>query len=250
MSRVTFPLVINGFTISADYEQEDMETIFLPLLRKLSEFQKEKKRRLLVFLAAPPAVGKSTLASVLAHLSRADEQLCEIQDIGLDGFYYPQRYLDSHTMLKDGIRIPLRDVKGCPETFDIKKLTEALRIIRDQDITWPVYDRNLHDVFEDQIQISKDILLLEGNWLLLQEEGWKELKQFCDYSIFIQAEEDMLKQRLIERKIQGGLSRSEAIAFYERSDGRNVSRVLQHSMQADLTLRLSQDMRFCKEEIK
>ena len=89
MSRVTFPLVINGFTISADYEQEDMETIFLPLLRKLSEFQKEKKRRLLVFLAAPPAVGKSTLASVLAHLSRADEQLCEIQDIGLDGFHYP-----------------------------------------------------------------------------------------------------------------------------------------------------------------
>ena len=84
MSRVTFPLVINGFTISADYEQEDMETIFLPLLRKLSEFQKEKKRRLLVFLAAPPAVGKSTLASVLAHLSRVDEQLCEIQDIGLD----------------------------------------------------------------------------------------------------------------------------------------------------------------------
>ena len=45
MIRVTFPLVINGFTISADYEQEDMETIFLPLLRKLSEFQKEKKRR-------------------------------------------------------------------------------------------------------------------------------------------------------------------------------------------------------------
>ena len=65
MSRVTYPLVINGFTISADYEQEDVETIFLPLLRKLSEFQKEKKRRLLVFLAAPPAVGKSTLASVL-----------------------------------------------------------------------------------------------------------------------------------------------------------------------------------------
>ena len=52
MSRVTYPLVINGFTISADYEQEDVEMIFLPLLRKLSEFQKEKKRRLLVFLAA------------------------------------------------------------------------------------------------------------------------------------------------------------------------------------------------------
>lgn len=47
MSRVTYPLVINGFTVSADYEQEDIETIFLPLLRKLSDLQKEKKRRLL-----------------------------------------------------------------------------------------------------------------------------------------------------------------------------------------------------------
>ena len=250
MSRITYPLLINGFTVSANYEQEDIETIFFPLLRKLSDLQKEKKRRILVFLAAPPAVGKSTLASVLAHLSKTAEQLCEIQDIGLDGFHYPQRYLDSHSMIKDGIEIPLRDVKGCPETFDIKKLTEALRIIRDQNITWPVYDRNLHDVVENQIQISKDILLLEGNWLLLQEEGWKELKQFCDYSIFITAEEDMLKQRLIERKIQGGLSHSEASEFYERSDGRNVSRVLKHSMQADLILRMSKDMRFCKEEIK
>lgn len=250
MSRITYPLLINGFTVSANYEQEDIETIFFPLLRKLSDLQKEKKRWILVFLAAPPAVGKSTLASVLAHLSKTDEQLCEIQDIGLDGFHYPQRYLDSHSMIKDGIEIPLRDVKGCPETFDIKKLTEALRIIRDQNITWPVYDRNLHDVVENQIQISKDILLLEGNWLLLQEEGWKELKQFCDYSIFITAEEDMLKQRLIERKIQGGLSHSEASEFYERSDGRNVSRVLKHSMQADLILRMSKDMRFCKEEIK
>ena len=250
MSRITYPLLINGFTVSANYEQEDIETIFFPLLRKLSDLQKEKKRRILVFLAAPPAVGKSTLARVLAHLSKTDEQLCEIQDIGLDGFHYPQRYLDSHSMIKDGIEIPLRDVKGCPETFDIKKLTEALRIIRDQNITWPVYDRNLHDVVENQIQISKDILLLEGNWLLLQEEGWKELKQFCDYSIFITAEEDMLKQRLIERKIQGGLSHSEASEFYERSDGRNVSRVLKHSMQADLILRMSKDMRFCKEEIK
>ena len=60
----------------------------------------------------------------------------------------------------------------------------------------------------------------------------------------------MLKQRLIERKIQGGLSHSEASEFYERSDGRNVSRVLKHSMQADLILRMSKDMRFCKEEIK
>ncbi|EFP62841.1 fructose transport system kinase domain protein [Erysipelotrichaceae bacterium 3_1_53] len=85
---------------------------------------------------------------------------------------------------------------------------------------------------------------------MLQEEGWKQLKQFCDYSIFIKAEEDMLKERLIERKIKGGLTRRKAEEFYEHSDGRNVQRVLQYSMPADLTLRLSKDLKFCKEETK
>ena len=59
-------------------------------------------------------------------------------------------------------------LKVVRETFDIKKLTEALRIIRDQDITWPVYDRNLHDVFEDSdSDIQGYTASLEGNWLLL-----------------------------------------------------------------------------------
>ncbi len=52
---------INGLSVSVSWSQEELDTVFLPLLRHLVWMQKEKKDRLLVFLSAPPALGKSTL---------------------------------------------------------------------------------------------------------------------------------------------------------------------------------------------
>ena len=36
----------------------------------------------------------------------------------------------------------------------------------------------------------------------------------------------MLKERLISRKEKGGLTREEAVAWYQNSDSKNVTRVL------------------------
>ena len=64
-----------------------------------------------------------------------------------------------------------------------------------------VYDRNIHDVVEDAIKLEKEIILLEGNWLLLDEEPWTVFrKKWADDTIFILAEEKMLKERLIQAK--------------------------------------------------
>ena len=92
-----------------------------------------------------------------------------------------------------------------------------------------IYDRNLHDVVEDQIKVTKDIILIEGNWLLLKQEPWKSMQQYADYKILILAEEEMLKERLISRKEKGGLTREEAVAWYQNSDSKNVTRVLKDS---------------------
>ena len=50
----------------------------------------------------------------------------------------------------------------------------------------------------------------------------------ADYRIFIGAEESELRERLISRKAKGGITREAAEAHYERSDGPNVRRVLEH----------------------
>ena len=124
-------------------------------------------------------------------------------------------------------KVPMKQVKGCPETYDTeKKLRQKLEKIKIEDILWPIYDRNLHDVVEDQIKVTKDIILIEGNWLLLKQEPWKSMQQYADYKILILAEEEMLKERLISRKEKGGLTREEAVAWYQNSDSKNVTRVL------------------------
>jgi pantothenate kinase len=235
---ISYKFLVNSLEVNANYYEEDIENIFKPLIRKLTNMKKIKPGRLLVYLAASPGVGKSTLASFLEFLSKESEDVQEIQAVGLDGFHFPQEFIKNNVAIVEGREVPMAEVKGCPETFDLDKLKLKIRALKNENVKWPIYDRSLHDVVEDQILITKDIVLIEGNWLLLKEKGWSELKNYCDFSIFIKAEESMLKDRLIQRKIKGGLSEEAAVNFYLKSDSRNIRRALNNSLEADLQLEL------------
>ena len=58
-------VTINGIEVTAYYSDREIQTIFVPLLEKLTEMQKNRGRRILAMLAAPPGAGKSTLLSFL-----------------------------------------------------------------------------------------------------------------------------------------------------------------------------------------
>ena len=231
-----FNFKVNGFDMKASYFKRTIDEIFIPVLRKWTEMNKSKDQRFIIFLAAPPAVGKTTVSLFLEYLSKNIEGIEEIQAIGLDGFHFHKDYIMSHSINIQGKETPMSDIKGCLETFDIDKLKVKLEELRKNDIKWPIYDRNIHDVVEDSIFVDKKIVLIEGNWLLTDEEKWTNLKEFYNYSIFIYADEELLKQRLIQRKMKGGLSYEEALRFYEKSDSVNVRRVLKNHLPADLEL--------------
>lgn len=108
-------------------------------------------------------------------------------------------------------------------------------------IEWPIYDRKLHDVGSERLRVDADIVLVEGNWLLLDEPGWRDLKQMADLSIFIEAREVVLEPRLIQRKMMGGLSKEAAVAFYKNSDQKNVKRVLEHHSEPDIYWRMQKE---------
>lgn len=234
-----FQLTVNGFDFRASYPDETVKNVLLPLLRKLTDMHKAQKRRIIALLAAPPGTGKSTLAAVLEELSRQDESLVPVQALGMDGFHRHQDYLLSHTVLKDGEEIPMAKIKGMPETFDADKLRRTLLAARDGKVLWPVYDRRIHDVVEDAMEADAPILIVEGNWLLLDKPEWSGLP--CDMSIFVGAEESQLRERLIMRKMRGGLTREEAEAFYARTDGPNVRLCMAESRPANLRLALGED---------
>lgn len=233
---------INGIIVNAVYSDTTVSEVFIPLLRLLAQLHNEKQRRLLVMLAAPPAAGKSTLVSFLEHLARSVIPEKRVQAIGMDGFHHRQSYLLMHTVEVDGESIPMTSIKGAPVTFDLDALRQKIAEVTESNICcWPHYDRQLHDPVDDAITIDADIVLLEGNYILLDADGWRDLSRFADYTISLSADEEMLRRRLIRRKMKTGISQEDAERFAASSDMRNVRLCLQKTMPADLELTILSD---------
>ena len=238
----TYDVNINGIDVNAIYSDETINNIFIPLLKRLTEMQKKKGKRILVMLAAPPGAGKSTLVSFFEQLSKESDDLCDVQAIGMDGFHRRQEYLLRHTTERDGVTVKMVDIKGAPITFDLEKLIAAIRRVADgENCGWPSYDRHLHNPVEDTYFVESDIVILEGNYLLLDEDGWRDLRKYADYTIRVMADEGFLRDRLIDRKIKSGNSEEKAIHFVDYSDMANVRICLEKSLPADMMLKVKED---------
>ena len=241
-----YDMVINGLPQRVKYNEDTVNQLFLPLLRKLTQIQRQKQRKIMAFLAAPPATGKSTLLQFLEQLSKTQDDMQAIQSLGMDGFHYPNAYLDSHTIERDGETITLRSIKGAPETFDVAGLRAKIQEAKQEKSFWPVYDRKIHNPIPGVLEVNGDILLVEGNWLLLDEPQWRDLRELADYTLSIKATPELLQERLIQRKIQGGLSKADAVKFYETSDRLNIERILNHTLPADEQWQMMDDGDFIR----
>ncbi len=239
MKMMEHSVVINGIAVTARYSEQAVSGSFLPLLRKLTDLQQKTGRRILVMLAAPPGAGKSTLLSFLYRLSREQPELMPVQTIGMDGFHRRQEDLLSHTAVRDGKTVRLTEIKGAPVTFDLGRLTESVKKAAAGEVCgWPAYDRLLHNPVENAVMVDSSLVILEGNYLLLDDDGWRDLSAFADYTVFIRAGEEFLRQRLIDRRIRTGVEKEAAVRFVDFSDMPNVRLCLEHSLPADLQLRI------------
>ena len=234
-----FTFQVNGLDIQAEFDSRDRERVFLPLLHHLTDLQRSLNRRIVVFLAAPPAAGKSTLCLYLEQLSRTEKGLTPVQSVGIDGFHYHQDYLDSHAIVRNGATIPLAKIKGAPETYDVEKLRGLLARVHEQNQRWPLYDRRIHNPVENAVEIREQILILEGNWLLLDEEPWNRLA--CDYAIFLRAGDERQLERIVRRKMLGGFDEATAREFVRNNDAPNIARCMEHSRKGDLNLQYAGD---------
>ncbi len=231
-----------GLSIEASYSQKELEEVFHPLLEKMATIKREKDKRVIIYLAAPPGAGKTTLSLLLEKLYQKKQASFTFQALAMDGFHHTNDYLASHFTNIQGRRRLLKDFKGVPETFDLKGLKRAIQALQSgKNIEWPIYSRALHDVAPETIFVDADIILLEGNYLLLNQRGWEELTEYADFTVMLSAPVDLLKARLIERKLKGGHSMENALAHYERVDLPNHHLVMNASVKADLYLSLNNE---------
>ncbi|MFO8008309.1 MAG: nucleoside/nucleotide kinase family protein [Candidatus Brocadiia bacterium] len=237
------PIQAAGYKVDARLSMEELWRFYLPLCEAVLDLagRLPQERRALVGIAGPGASGKTVLAGLLCELLsrlRGTEDHCVV--CPLDGFHYPNAYLETHST-EDGTgrSVALKAVKGAPESFHAAAFLEALQCLREQnETTWPRYDRRIHDPVPNATAVGPEdgIAVIEGNYLLLEREPWQEVAELLDLRLFVDAPEEELRRAMIARHVQGGRSRPDAERHYEEVDLPNARLIRDSAHRADLLL--------------
>jgi type I pantothenate kinase len=154
----------------------------------------------IIGIAGSVAVGKSTTARILKELLRRWPSSPHVELVTTDGFLYPNEVLR---------RRDLMERKGFPESYDRGALLRFLSGIKSgrEDVRAPVYSHLTYDVLPGEfVTIHRpDILIFEGLNVLQPGELPKDgnfipfVSDFFDFSIYIDADEDLIHQWYITR---------------------------------------------------
>lgn len=219
----------------SNVEQYQLVDLAQELIERLSRIP--VRHRFFLGITGNPAAGKSTLAEKLALLvnNKVDHELAIV--VPMDGFHLENEILDNRK---------LRHLKGIPETFDANGFIDLLEILHteyEKPIPCPVYDRNIHSPVAGGVivQTWHKLIITEGNYLLLRKKPWESVRSLLDEVWFIEAPEDIIMNRLIERHMAGGMNITEARKKIESTDLPNARIIEETRKYADRII-LSEDV--------
>lgn len=186
--------------------------------------------RSILGITGAPGAGKSTVAQAIAE-ALGDQAV----RVGMDAFHLANQVLDAHGS---------RDRKGAPDTFDpsgYANLLHRLKTNREPVVYAPVFDRGLEESIGSAIPVARKVPLVitEGNYLLLDAEGWRESREQIDEVWYLDVSEDERQIRLVRRHEAFGKPHEEAEAWATGSDQRNADLVEETRGRADLIINLS-----------
>jgi type I pantothenate kinase len=154
----------------------------------------------IIGIAGSVAVGKSTLARILAALLRRWPNTPKVDLVATDGFLLPNAVLAREGMMEK---------KGFPESYDRLALSAFLADIKagKRNVVAPVYSHLSYDIVPGEtITIDRpDILIVEGLNVLQTSRLPRDgriipfVSDFFDFSVYLDADEAIIREWYIER---------------------------------------------------
>lgn len=151
-------------------------------------------------IAGSVAVGKSTTARVLQALLARWPDHPRVDLVTTDGFLYPNHILEERGLMRR---------KGFPESYDLRRLVRFMADVKSgrDEVSAPVYSHLVYDIVPGAEQIIRhpDILIVEGLNVLQSRSSAAGsatrvfVSDFFDFSIYVDAAEDHLRQWYINR---------------------------------------------------
>jgi pantothenate kinase len=186
------------------------------------------KGRQLIGISGPPASGKSTLAATL--VDRLNEAGGAAVLVPMDGFH-----LDNNILIDRG----LLDRKGAPETFDAGGLINALSRLRSEaHVIVPSFDRVRDVSVAGAIEVTENhrTIVVEGNYLCFSDAPWSQLSDIWDLSAYLNVPVAILQERLVQRWLELGKTRPEALQKAQLNDLPNAARIAISRMPTDFVI--------------
>lgn len=184
--------------------------------------------RLIVGIVGAPGSGKSTIAEQLVERLAPEAAL-----LGMDGYHLPQARL---------VELGRRDRMGAADTFDVDAFVATLTALRFSGglVLAPGFDREIEEAIPDAIAIApeKRVLVVEGNYLLHDAQGWERVAPLLDLAFFVGVDHDIRLRRLIERHERFGKTPDAAVAWASGPDEANARLIDGTAGRADHEIRL------------
>lgn len=189
--------------------------------------QHRSNERFIFAIAGPPASGKSTLAEALVKKLGHEAIL-----VPMDGFHLDNRIIEPRGLLSR---------KGSPPTFDGEGFASLIERIKafDKEIAFPIFDRDMDCAIAGagMVQMHHTIVVLEGNYLLLDDQPWNAIRTHYDATAFLELPIGELEARLIARWKHHGWPDDKARKHIAHNDLPNIALVQQNSVSADIVLK-------------
>jgi pantothenate kinase len=181
--------------------------------------------RALLGLAGAPGAGKTTLAR---HLAAA----YGVPVVPMDGYHLADVELTRRGLL---------DRKGAPETFDAEgyaALLARLRTRPDHVVVAPMFERDLEQPLAGAIPVdpAADLVVTEGNYLLLDEARWHGVRAQLDAVWHVHTDPALRLERLVARHVAFGKPPELARSWVERVDVPNAALVEAAAVRADVVV--------------